>query len=151
MPTNAASYATAPRRRATSASSSASASGISGVMLLVKPDLEDHVRGELVAKRAIFAAAHSRGREFAFGKFARKTLVNQRDGQTEPGVELGSEAACLRRHLMRRSIRMRRQADHELRGLPFRHERLDLAPARILVARVDGDERARRSRKRIAN
>src|SRR5215831_11022388 len=151
MPTNAASYATAPRRRATSASSSASASGISGVILLVKPGLEDHVRGKLVAQRAIFVTAHSRGRELAFREFAREALVDKRDGHVEARRELAREALRLRGHLVGHSICMRRQADHELRGLPFRNERPDLAPARILVASVDGDERARGSRKRVAN
>src|SRR5437867_13157500 len=95
MPTSAASCATAPRIRSTSAISTASASGsVSGVMLrLVEPRLQDDLRRELVAQPAIRAAATPALRQLPARDFARPALVDQRDGQPMAPLELAGEGA----------------------------------------------------------
>src|SRR6058998_1655950 len=110
MPTSAASCATAPRIRSTSAISTASASGsVSGVMRLVEPRLQDDLRRELVAQPAIRAAATPALRQLPARDFARPALVDQRDGQPMAPLELAGEVARAGAHRMLGAVGVNRQ------------------------------------------
>ncbi len=52
---------------------------------------------------------------------------------------------------MRGAIRMPGNSNHELRRRPVLDDRADLAPAHVAVRSVDGLERTRRARNRVAD
>src|SRR5947199_5124524 len=125
MPTNTASKATAPRMRSTSDASAASASGMAGVSSsLIEVSLKDQLRGDFVSMRSPFAPA-PRLIQLVLCKLGGPAFVYERDRQVESAAEIGRETLRLRRHRMRRAIRMQWQADDELVRLPFVHERAD--------------------------
>src|SRR5690242_4510130 len=121
MPTSAASCATAPRIRSTSAASAVSASGrwVSGVMTSIEPGLQDDLCGDLVAQRAIRAAAATGGLECIARDLARMALVLQRNGKREAAREVAGERARLHGQRVLGSVGVQRKADDQLTRLPL--------------------------------
>src|SRR5438552_574885 len=143
MPTNAASNATAPRIRSTSARSVASASGSSGVSLLViEIGLQNKLRGDLVAMFAALASA-ALAFQVILCDFGCPALVDQRNGQAETCTKLAREVSRLRRHRVRCAIGMQRQADHQLLWLPFAHQRGECSERRRIGIAGDRNQRLR--------
>src|SRR6185437_8678489 len=102
MPTSAASCATAPSIRSTSAASAASASGRpwSGVMVLVEPRLQDDLRGNAIALAPMRATSVSRRSERVARGLARVALVLEGDGKREAIGKLVREFAGADCHRM---------------------------------------------------
>src|SRR5689334_13698650 len=113
MPTNAASYATAPRMRSARVRSVVSASG-SG--LLIEPCLQDDLRRDLVALAAAFASAAGERR---LRDLRRVALVGKRDGNREAVRKALAESSRVPRHGMRRPVGVHRKADDDEVGMPF--------------------------------
>src|SRR5437763_12396737 len=131
MPTKAASCATAPRIRSTSAVKAASASGnVSSVMELVEPRLKNDLCGHLVASRTRIATAAPRGAQILLGHFARPPLVDERDRYRKARVQLADERTNFRRHRMRCAVRVHRKAHHQVLRQPLTDQRFDRGETR---------------------
>ncbi len=132
MPTNAASCATAPRIRSTSARERrfGVGKGVSSLVRFIEPCLQDDLRGGLVALRPHRAPAAAGGAQRLFGRFARPALVDERDRQREARFELARKAPRAGRHRVRRAVGMHGQADDQLRRPPFVDQRGNRIEAR---------------------
>src|SRR5437764_5460634 len=108
MPTNRASYATAPRICSTSAASVCSASGkvTKRVAFFVEPGLKDQLRRNRIARFRACCAMHAGCAQVLVGDLRRKTLVDAQDRQTETSLERPRELVGLRGDFVRSAIRM---------------------------------------------
>src|SRR5689334_8657111 len=122
MPTKAASYATAPRMRSTSAASAVSASGSAGISCaLIEIRLQDQLRGNLVAMRSSCPAA-ALAIQLALCDFGRPAFVDLGNRQSKAIGECARKTPGLCRHRVGRAVGVRRQPDDQRLRLPLLDE-----------------------------
>src|SRR5437899_9286794 len=121
MPTNRASYATAPRICSTSAASVCSASGkvTKRVAFFVEPGLKDQLRRNRIAGFRACCAMHAGSAQLEFGDLGRVAFVDAQHGQAEASFERPRELVGLRGDLVRGAIGVHGPASDERLRVPY--------------------------------